>query len=275
LAFADDVAQRGWQTGSVWPSGLLQELTPHLIRPAQPATEVAGEDWLVVVSHTCDILATQLEAEPFVEVLHCRQIAGKPRKGRRDLRSTRYLDFRPNRASHPDLVLTAHAIADRYIVPRELLAACAPDPDRRLSDAAVRRVLAWYSLRAARPSWPNAFVDRIGNAKDALEEALEPLVDEIAQVRVAIAEKDEELEAGQPYHVAVYFVVDEHTWEENVDGRAAIHRAFGRFIGELGGCPGIEVDQELSQVIPGGEFSWQEAQATEEWNFANLSHRER
>jgi hypothetical protein len=41
-------------------------------------------------------------------------------------------------------------------------------------------VLAWYALRASRPSWPNAFVDRISGANDALEEALEPLVDEIA-----------------------------------------------------------------------------------------------
>lgn len=78
----------------------------------------------------------------------------------------------------------------------------------------------------------------------------------------------------KPYHVAVYFVVDETTWNTDQDGRAAIHRAFGRFVGELAACEGIEVDQDLSQVISGGEFRWQAAQATDEWNFANLSHRE-
>lgn len=274
MAFGDDVAQRGWQTGSVLPADLLPQLAPHLTRPGQAATAVGADDWLVIISQTCDILATKLDAEPFVEVLHCRSVAGKPRKGRRDLQSTRHLDFRPNRATHAELVLGAHAIADRYIIPRELLAAHAPDPVRRLSDVASGRVLAWYALRAARPSWPNAFVDRISSAKDALEEALDPLVDEIAQVRVAIAENDAELEVGQPYHVAVYFVVDETTWNTEVAGRAAIHAAFGRFVGELAACEGVVVNQELSQVVSGGEFTWQAAQATDEWNFANLSHRE-
>lgn len=274
MAFGDDVAQHGWQTGSVLPAEVLPQLAPHLTRPGQAAATVGADDWLVVISQTCDILATRLDAEPYVEVLLCRTVAGKPRKGRRDLQSTRYLDFRPNRATHADLVLGAHAIADRYIIPRELLAAHNPDPARRLSDVASRRVLAWYALRAARPSWPDAFVDRISGAKDALEEALEPLVDEIAEVRVAIAESNVELEPGQSYHVAVYFVVDETTWNTDAEGRAAIHAAFGRFVGELAACEGIEVNEELSQVISGGEFRWQAAQATDEWNFANLSHRE-
>ena len=274
MAFGDDVAQRGWQTGSVISAALLPELVPHLTRPGQAAMPVDADDWLVVISQTCDILATRLDAEPYVEVLHCRPVAGKPRKGRRDLQSTRYLDFRPNLSTHSDLVLGAHAIADRYVIPRELLAANDPDPTRRLSDIASRRVLAWYALRAARPSWPNAFVDRISGAKDELEEALTHLIDEIAEVRVAIAENDSELQADQPYHIAVYFVVNETAWNNDTEGRAAIHAAFGRFIGELAACEGIEVNQDLSQVISGGEFRWQSAQDTDEWNFANLSHRE-
>ena len=56
--------------------------------------------------------------------------------------------------------------------------------------------------------------------------------DEIAEVRVTIAESDAELEAGQPYHIAVYFVVDETTWNTDPDGRGAIHAAFGRFVGD-------------------------------------------
>ncbi len=274
MAFGDDVAQRGWQTGSVLPADLLPQLAPYLTRPGQAATAVGADDWLVVTSQTCDILASRLDAEPYVEVLHCRPVAGKPRKGRRDLQSTRYLDFRPNRATHAELVLAAHAIVDRFIIPRELLAAYAPDPARRLSDVASRRVLDWYALRAKRPSWPNAFVDRISGAKDALEDALATLVDEIAEVRVAIEENDVELEPGQPYHVAVCFVVDETIWNTDADGRAAIYEAFSRFVGELAACEGIEVNDELSQVISGGEFRWQAAQLTDEWNFANLSHRE-
>jgi len=273
VAFGDDVAQRGWQTGSVLPADLVPQLATHLTRPGLAATVVGADDWLVVISQTCDILATRLDAEPYVEVLHCRPVAGKPRKGRRDLQSTRYLDFRPNTDTHAELVLGAHAIADRYIIPREFLAAHDPDPARHLSDRASRRVLGWYALRASRPSWPNAFVDRISGAKDALEEVLNPLVDGL-EVRVAIAESDAELEPGQPYHITVFFIVDEATWDNDAEARAAIHAAFGRFAGELAACDGIAVNQELSQVISGGEFRWQAVQATDEWNFANLSHRE-
>ena len=274
MAFGDDVAQHGWQTGAVVSANLVPRVEQYLTRPDRSRVVLAAEDWLVVVSQTCDVLATKLAAEPYGEVLHCRPVAGEPRKDRRDLRSTRYLDFRPNRSTHADLVLTAHAISDRYILPRELLADHMPDSQRRLSNVAARRVLAWYALRAGRPAWPNAFVDRISQARDALEDALDPLVDEIAQVRVAISEKYDELDAGQPYRVAVYFVVDEDVWDTNVSGRVAIHDAFASFVDALRRCGGVEVNLQESQVISGGQFTWQATQVTDEWNFANLSHRD-
>ncbi len=73
MAFGDDVAQRGWQTGSVLPADLLPALAPRLSRPGQAAAAIADDDRLLVVSQTCDIVASKLDAEPFVEVLHCRR----------------------------------------------------------------------------------------------------------------------------------------------------------------------------------------------------------
>jgi hypothetical protein len=110
VALGDDVAQRGWQTSSVMPADLLPLLAPHLTRPGLAATGVGADDWLVVISQTCDILATRLDAEPCVEVLRCRPVAGKPRKGRRDLQSARCLDFRPNRGSGQGHVLKARML---------------------------------------------------------------------------------------------------------------------------------------------------------------------
>jgi hypothetical protein len=136
------------------------------------------------------------------------------------------------------------------------------------------RVLAWYSLRAGRPSWPNQFVDRISSATTALEDALDLFADDIAEVRVAIEEKDQELKEGESYHVAVFFVVDEDTWKDDIEGREAINAAFGKFVAGLKSCAGIEVNQEISGVVPGDDFTWQAAQQTDLWNFANLSHRD-
>ena len=271
--FGEEVEGQGWSTGAVLPPAMAPALAAYLTRPgADQPTQVHPDDWLVLVSQTCDVLASKLEAEPYVEVLHCRPIA-KLRTQYKELRSTRTLDFKPNRATHEAVVLTAHAVADRYLLPRALLRDHGPD-GRRLSDVSTARVLAWYALRYGRPIWPDELVARIGKTKAALELALDPLKDNIAEVRVAIAEKDQELATGKDYTLAVYFVVDEAVWEGDADGREAIHAAFAQFVSALDGCVGIAVNQDLSEVVSGAEFTWQDTRATDEWNFANLSHRE-
>lgn len=272
--FGEEVAKQGWCTGAVVALADVPAIAQCLVRPGsgQP-TAIEPQDWLVVVSQTCDVLAAKLDAEPFVEVLHCRP-REKLRPQHKELRSTRILDFKPNRRTHEAVVLSAHAVADRYLVPRDVLKNHASDDKRRLSEVSASRVLAWYSLRYGRAIWPDAFVARIGKTKTALEEAIAPLKDDIAEVRIGIAEKGRELDEGHAYHVAVYFVVDEAVWEGDLEGRAAIQAAFAKFVSELVECEGIEVNEELSEVVSGAEFTWQDTKATDEWNFANLSHRE-
>lgn len=253
---------------------MLPALVQHLTRPGQQPTHVAEADWLVVVSQTCDVVAPKLEAEPLVEVLHCRPHSGKPRRQFRDLQSTRQLDFRPNQADHKNLVLTARAIVDRYVIPRELLATHEPDAGRVLDPRASGKVLGWYALRAGRPSWPNNFCDRVRTARDAVEQALDDLSDEIAEVRVGIVEKDQDLKPEQEYHIAVFFVVDEDVWNADIAGRKVIYDAFAKFVAELNACDGVEVNEALSEVVSGDKFSWQDTKQTDLWDFANLSHRD-
>lgn len=272
-SLGDDIAEQGWCTGAVVPHDMAPLLEPHFTRPGGAPTLISENDWIVVVSQTCDVVAQKIEAEPFVEVLHCKPVP-KLRRQHKELRSTRILDFRPNHDTHSTVILTAHAVADRYLVPREFLRDKSPDAARCLSLVATTRVLAWYALRYARPAWPDAFVARIRDASEALEAALEPLKDDIAEVRISIAEKNDELQDGEIYHIAIFFVVDEAVWEGDVDGRDAIYEAFAKFVSEINGCEGIEVDQDLSGVYSGAVFSWQATRSSDEWNFANLTHRE-
>jgi len=270
--FGQEIAAQGWRTGAVVAHADVSALAQYLVRPGtDQQTVMEMNDWLVVVSQTCDVRSSKLDAEPFVEVLHCRS-REKLRTQHKELRSTRVLDFKPNRQTHEAVVLSAHAIADRYHLPREVLKDRTPDDARRLSEDSTSRILAWYALRYGRPIWPNQFVSRIGKTKAALVEALESLKDDIAQVRVGIAEKNKELVEGDAYHVVVYFVVDEERWESDVNARSAIYAAFAKFVSELTGCDGIEVNEDLSSVVSGGEFTWQETKVTDEWNFVNLSH---
>lgn len=273
--FGDEVARQGWCTGAVIPHNLAPEILPYLARHGTEMPEVAADDWLVVISHTCDVVASKEEQEPFVEVLHCRPLEGRPRSQFADFRSTRTIDFKPDSLHHSAVVLSAHAVRDRYAIPREALRNHLPDGGRRVSAAVSQRLLEWYALRYGRPSWPNAFVRRIPReAQAALESALLPRKLEIAEVRVAIRERDEELDNNEAYHLAVYFVVDQEIWDTDADGRRTVNEAFAAFVAALNTCDGIEVNTDLSGVVSGGEFTWQETRATDLWNFANLSYRE-
>jgi hypothetical protein len=112
------------------------------------------------------------------------------------------------------------------------------------------------------------------DTEKTLELALNPLKEDIAEVRVGIAERDEELAEGVAYHLVIYFIVDEAVWNGDPAGRGLIQAAFANFVAALNACHGIEVNQDLSGVVSGAEFTWQETRATDEWNFANLSHSE-
>lgn len=260
----------GWRTGSVLRGEMLQRLQPQLTHGIEAPAVIDGSDWAIVVSQTCDLVAFKDEAEPYVELLLTKVLQEKkPRTQFMDRRSTRWLDFRPNRTQHPELILTAHAAADRYSVPRAVLLTGTPDPDRVLTEVAVQGLQAWFALRVQRPAWPNTFADRIQAQRKALEKALVPVREDLAEVRVAIQPRDVEQAAGQDYRMLVNFVM---TAADHADEalRKRVTGAFQSFVAALSECSGIEV-HELSAVVSGEEFSWEETRSTDLWDFAYLS----
>lgn len=263
----------GWQCGSVIPESLyphIEALTRNeyraLIQPQSP-------DWLIIFTQSCDLVAGTLEQEPAAEFLWCRPIP-QPRAQFRDLRSTRRLDFRPDRENHPEVVLSVHAAHDRYAVPRNALERSQPRVDRTLSATSVRRLQAWLALRYSRPAWPDEFVQRLASAHGQIVSVLESVArDDLAEVRIAFAPSDIELDQSQSYRVLIYFVVDETVWNSAPESRQRIHAAFALFVSTLEKCRGVQVDQE-SGVFSGAQFTWQQMQITDLWNFANLTWRE-
>jgi hypothetical protein len=262
----------GWQCGSVISESLYAEIETVTAAPHRVALRPQEREWLIVLSQSCDVVARTVDQEPHVELLLCHPIA-QPRAQFLDLRSTRQLDFRPNRGDHPDLILTAHAAHDRYIIPRSLLTRASPRADRRLSPESVRRLQAWIALRYSRAAWPNQFVSRIASAQKTILEALEGVGrHDVAEIRVALAPNDRELPSSESYRLAVFFVVDEEIWNSVPTERERVQAAFSAFVAALGNCAGIELD-DASSVVSGAEFSWQQMQMTDAWNFANLTWR--
>lgn len=254
---------KGWRCGATIPSEMYTPVEPYLRHSAadQPP-KIPPEDWLVVLSQTCDIVAGKLEQEPLIEVLWCRPIS-KRRRGYVNRRSTRQLDFRPDAERAPSLYLTAHATRDRYVVPRELFVNHSPRTDRNLSTRAVHGLQSWYALRYTRPAWPDEFVNLLRPVKEELEAALEGLSDDESELRVALS--------GKPdlYSLAVFLIIDEFRAAES-GYRQAAQQMFGDFVSILRTCERIEVD-DVSKVVVGNEFSWQAMQITELWNFAALT----
>lgn len=275
LPIGTQVAEHGWCSGRVIPLHAIDGLLDYLAHPGVgQRANVGADDWLVIVSQTCDVVASTIEAEPFVEVLHCRIPPGrKVRSQYARFRSTRIIDFKPNYATHNNLVLTAHATADRYLIPRQILAGLDPDAEKRLDEVAVKRLADWYALRSSRPAWPDSFVIRVGEAKDEIEKIIKTFSDEL-EIRVAIAPRDQELDTDEPYKVAIWFVVDAVAWESDDKIRQAATAAYSQFITALGSCDGVLIDTDHGEVIPGDVFTWQQMGFTDEWNFANLSHVE-
>ena len=95
MSFGSDLDEKGWQAGAVVSQDMLPAVVPLLSRAGLPPPVIDGGDWFVVVSQTCDVVAAKEDAEPLVELLHCRPIANL-RAEFQGRKSTRRLDFRPN-----------------------------------------------------------------------------------------------------------------------------------------------------------------------------------
>lgn len=97
-------SQSGLATGAVVPQGMVPAIAQYPRGRAR--TRLQWRKRTGSSSSRRPVMSWQpgLDAEPLVEILHCRPIP-KLRKGTKELRSTRILDFKPNREAHGDLCL--------------------------------------------------------------------------------------------------------------------------------------------------------------------------
>jgi hypothetical protein len=259
-----DIKRLGWRCGSVVASNMYETILSEVCQPPS----ITKDDWLIVISHSCDVTAPRIIQEPYAELLLCRKVS-KADSNFINRKSTRRLHFRPNRAILPDLVLNAHATADRIIIPRQILNAGPPCDSRTMSEGAVRSIQKWYALRFDRAAWPDELNECLSSVKDKLELALATLDDEETELRVQYTE----LSPGK-FRMVVYLVVSEEMWLEQPQFRANAISCFHQFLVELKKCTCIEVD-DMSAAVNGADFSWQASRDTDIWNFANLTPLDR
>lgn len=255
----------GWRSGSVLTADHVQAIALLLCRAGEDALQVTPNDWLIVVSQTCDILVPELHKEPYVEVLYAQMQAAVDHTIA-NLRSTRWLSFRCTEGGQ---VLKAHG-TDRFWLPKSSFDKWEPDAIRVLSPIGKGRLSRWLGMRYTRFPWPDSLVMRLKGSESRLKKILREVNMAMAELRVSISNIDIELPENAPYRLTIYAVVDAQTYDEQPDQRLACEVALNSFLNELRDCPGIEVD-ENSRVISGAEFTWEETRQTDEWNFANLT----
>ncbi|MDZ4697455.1 MAG: hypothetical protein SGI86_20130 [Deltaproteobacteria bacterium] len=121
-----------------------------------PAGVVFSEtDWLIVVSHDCDVVNGSIEKEPTVEVIRAEEVGlksvDKQQAWGRNPRVLR-LDAVDDRNNNVVLRLKVH---ERWTLPRELL--CNEAPARFLDDKGRRLIAEWLAKRYIRAAFPTAF----------------------------------------------------------------------------------------------------------------------
>jgi hypothetical protein len=149
----DDIARRGWRQGAVLDPALAAQA-----RACAPASVATGaSDWIIVTSHDCDIVARNLEKEPFVEVLRAvvleRSAPDKQQGGGRNPRS---LQFSIDTGTAP--VVLASRAHERWNLRRDLLTEA--EPESFLPDRQRRLISEWLAKRYIRAAYPTAFDER-------------------------------------------------------------------------------------------------------------------
>jgi len=261
------IRSHNWRSGSVIAAADAKHVLGFLRHSHDPSPRaVSPADWLIVVSHTCDLYTPNESAEPLVEVLHATPVA-KPDTNFKNQKSTRRLHFRPDRDASPNLWLNVHATLDRFVMPRAALTSLKPDTTRQVTDSAANALRGWLALRLDRPAWPDDLVDRLNHSRDAIVKALAPLNDDSTELRVTFSGPARD---DDSFELTVFLVVDEEIWNSDSVRRAACYNAFNALISILTKTAGIKVSGD-SQVISGAEFTWQLLRQTDIWNFANLT----
>lgn len=153
--------EANWQQGSVCCGPDVPLL---LAPPTHPPLTYQPDDWLVVVTQTCDVLQGDLEKEPQVELL--RLSPSRPSINT-SLGWGQHPRFIQLERSQPRLKLYG-SVHDRVWAPKARLDTLSPDPTRLISADDARMLAKWLASRYLRPAFPDVFNKRLQSVERAL-----------------------------------------------------------------------------------------------------------
>jgi hypothetical protein len=221
-----------------------------------------ASDYLIVISHDCDVVRDRLDDEPDVEVMVARSVTGAELDGNlTNGKNPRAIQFR---LDHPIGVIGLAAF-ERYTLPRPWLANLTPSGELSADDKLV--LGRWLASRYSRAAFPDAFNDRTTAVRSDLASLVKKPGRPLTAVLLALDTYDE-LGPDASYSVELIGLV-----REDIEESAALdaEKAIAAIAGRLGACQGIDlldwrVESEASVTVA-------DIRALRAWDLAHVSAR--
>lgn len=185
-----------WRQGHVLTADAIQAL--ELRHP-----ETSDSTCVVVISHDCDLANDALQIEPDAEVIIGRQIS----KG-----DGNYFWAKAPRTLHIDVMRNGvEAVVELFatakcIVPKQALAAFAPDAAYSFPGKSLSALRSWLGVRYNRAAFPDLFVDRLSQSKvdKRLAKIIEPVGNLLSAVYFDVDGGNEfDRSDGSPYDLKI------------------------------------------------------------------------
>jgi len=184
------IRDRGWRQCSV-ASDSLRTAIPEFSASTTP------DDLTIVVTHDCDLVSENFEAEPMVELLLARRISDANRDP---------LSFRGRNPRRLQFELGGHLYEiharERTSTNRTLLAEHGPDNERTLPKDVQIVLPEWAAKRYIRSALPDAFNDRTKKALKKIRKLLEADADLVLTIFLTL-EPNSEVPDDSSYDVLV------------------------------------------------------------------------
>ena len=160
----DQLRAHGWRQGSILPASVVEAARVKSDGRWPTHIPVGIDDWLIVISHPCDVRNRKPDTEPTVEVLVARPHTGKKADSRATFgKNSRTLHVE-GQHSGVEIKLVASAF-ERFTVDRLLLAGAPPDPQRQLNVQPLQVLIGWVAKRYQRQAFPDDFDQAVEAAK--------------------------------------------------------------------------------------------------------------
>jgi hypothetical protein len=255
------IKENGWRQGAVCPFQTLSESSES--GDSCKALPQSDGALAILVSHECDIVNGDLTKEPLADWLIARRVQtldGSCLYGK----NSRKLHFEHEEVFYEVL---AH---ERSSTSRKLLEKISAEPWRALSYLLTKQVAELLSKRYIRPAYPDAFNERITEARKQAKKALKK-DHELFRLILIKVHPNQELPADQTYSVSVVGVMRgaDHRNSEKLEQGASAIAELELLLAE---CKGIKVEECSLRTDEEVRLSWLDYYVP--WDFDYLTFQD-